>query len=62
MNGIGRIINYFGGGPNDFSDKYNLSIYEGEISEGKAHGFGRLIYGIIGNFYIGYFNEDKFQG
>lgn len=37
-------------------------IYEGSISQGKAHGFGRVVYGDSMNSYIGYLNHGVKHG
>ena len=59
MNGIGRIVQY----QNNFESKKVWVIYEGEISQGRAHGFGRAIYnGDSKNNHIGYFENGLKSG
>lgn len=53
LNGIGRIVQY----QSPFDSKQVWVIYEGEIQKGRAHGFGRAIYGDSKNNHIGYFEN-----
>lgn len=58
MNGIGRIVQY----ESSFESKKVWVIYEGEISKGRAHGFGRAVYGDSKNNHIGYFENGLKSG
>lgn len=37
------------------------AVYQGQWSQGKAHGFGRFIH-VNGDQYIGEWKDDKFNG
>ena len=58
INGIGRIVQY----ENPADSKQVWVIYEGEIHKGRAHGFGRAIYGDSKNNHIGYFENGLKSG
>ena len=58
VNGIGRIVQY----QNPCDTKQIWVIYEGEIRKGRAHGFGRAIYGDSKNDHIGYFENGLKSG
>ena len=59
LNGIGRIIQYQSNDDECISDPHMLylqGVYEGQIKNGKAHGFGRMIYGQRHHVFTGYFD------
>lgn len=58
VNGIGRIVQY----QTPLDSKQVWVIYEGEIRKGRAHGFGRAIYGDSKNNHIGYFENGLKSG
>lgn len=60
LNGIGRITQYQSHDDQRICDPNNLyiqGIYEGQIQNGKAHGFGRMIFGQFHYAYTGYFDQ-----
>ena len=68
LNGVGRIIQYFNPFPDhliDFSNpiqNYVWSLFEGQISNGIAHEFARIIYGDTGKSYCGFYNLGNKEG
>ena len=54
------------GVPNGFGmfhgrEKYMVLCYEGEMKQGKFHGYGRIIY-TNGSSYEGFFDKGSFSG
>ena len=68
LNGVGRIIQYFNPYPDqlinfDIPDQnYVWSLFEGQISNGIAHEFARIIYGDTGKSYCGFYNLGSKEG
>ena len=71
LNGVGRIIQYFNQFEPEPTNKFNLndpkqnfvwSIFEGQMEEGIAGGFARILYGDTGKSYLGYYKQGVKSG
>ena len=68
--GIGRLVQYFNPyesqptkfNLNDPQQNFVWSIFDGEIGEGIADGFARILYGDTGKSYMGYYKSGVKSG